>query len=440
MPATPSRSNAFTPAPSSGDTGIMPDLYRLSVGAVNAAYYQRHFQRFETLGKAVPTWNHGAAFCTLAWLVLRKLWRPAALYLCLLAALLLVWWGGVHGRLPLPLELALCLLVGMLLCVVPGTLGNALYYQHVRQHTLQTLTRASSLSQARAQLAEQAVTKDRLHTIAAIQALLLAALTGLVLHQVKQGGPSEAPAPSGPPDLVIPQVSSLAPTQPVAFTPTPAAVPPADTAPAAPALSLVTLAQAVPATPEAAPKTALVAEPAPAIAPAPAPAAAPAAVPEPAPALAAASPPAAPPPAPAKKAVTPPAPAVKAPAPAKPDKSEKTDKGSKTAKAEKADKADKASKSAPEPKPAPAAANVHLVPGKFYLNAGVYAQAANVDKAVQQLQGAKLNALRQSVSSSKGDLTRLRIGPFDTRQQAEQAAAKAKQLRIDASVFQHPRG
>lgn len=415
----------------------MPDLYRLSVGPINAAYYQRHFQRFETLGKAVPTWNHGAAFCTLAWLVLRKLWRPAALYLCLLAALLLVWWGGVHGRLPLPLELALCLLVGMLLCVVPGTLGNALYYQHVRQHTLQTLTRASSLSQARAQLAEQAVTKDRLHTIAAIQALLLAALAGLVLHQVKQGGPSEAPAPSGPPDLVIPQVSSLAPTQPVAFTPTPAAVPPADTAPAAPALSLVTLAQAVPATPEAAPKTALVAEPAAAIAPAPAPAAAPAAVPEPAPALAAASPPAAPPPAPAKKAVTPPAPVAKAPAPAKPDKTEKTDKGSKTAKAE---KADKASKSAPEPKPAPAAANGRLVPGKFYLNAGVYAQAANVDKAVQQLQGAKLNALRQTVSSSKGDLTRLRIGPFDTRQQAEQAAAKAKQLRIDASVFQHPRG
>lgn len=406
----------------------MPDLYRLSVGPVNAAYYQRHFQRFETLGKAVPTWNHGAAFCTLAWLVLRKLWRPAALYLCLLAALLLVWWGGVHGRLPLPLELALCLLVGMLLCVVPGTLGNALYYQHVRQHTLQTLTRASSLSQARAQLAEQAVTKDRLHTIAAIQALLLAALTGLVLHQVKQGGPSEAPAPSGPPDLVIPQVSSLAPTQPVAFTP--AADPPADTAPAAPALSLVTLAQAVPATPEAAPQVALVAEPAAAIAPA----AAPAAVPVPAPALAAVSPPAAPPPAPAKKAVTPPAPVAKAPAPAKP---EKTDKGSKTAKAE---KADKASKGAPEPKPAPAAANGRLVPGKFYLNAGVYAQAANVDKAVQQLQGAKLNALRQTVSSSKGDLTRLRIGPFDTRQQAEQAAVKAKQLRIDASVFQHPRG
>lgn len=413
----------------------MPDLYRLSVGPINAAYYQRHFQRFETLGKAVPTWNHGAAFCTLAWLVLRKLWRPAALYLCLLAALLLVWWGGVHGRLPLPLELALCLLVGMLLCVVPGTLGNALYYQHVRQHTLQTLTRASSLSQARAQLAEQAVTKNRLHTIAAIQALLLAALTGLVLHQVKQGGPSEAPAPSGPPDLVIPQVSSLAPAQPVAFTPTAVADPPADAAPAAPALSLVTLAQAVPDMPEAASPTAPVAEPAPAIAPAPA--AAPAAVPVPAPALAAASPPAAPPPAPAKKAVTPPAPTAKAPAPAKPDKTEKTDKGSKTAKAE---KTDKASKSAPEPKPAPATTNGRLVPGKFYLNAGVYAQAANVDKAVQQLQGAKLNALRQTVSSSKGDLTRLRIGPFDTRQQAEQAAAKAKQLRIDASVFQHPRG
>lgn len=396
----------------------MPDLYRLSVGPVNAAYYQRHFHRFETLGKAVPTWNHGAAFCTLAWLLLRKLWRPAALYLCLLAALLLVWWGGVHGRLPLPLELALCLLVGMLLCVVPGILGNALYYQHVRQHTLQTLTRANSLSQARAQLAQQAVTKERLHTIAAIQALLLAVLVGLVLHQADRGGRGDAPTPSGPPDLIIPQVPSPAPAQPAVFTPTPPADTPAEASPAAPELSIVTLAQAVPATPEAAPPSARVADPAPAPVTPPTSAAVPS--------------PAAPPAAPPQKAVTAALPAAKVPAPAR---SEKTDKGVKTAKAE---KANKAGKSAAEPKPAPA--NGRLVPGKFYLNAGVYAQPANVDKAVQQLQGARMNTLRQTVSSSKGDLTRLRIGPFDTRQQAEQAAAKAKQLRINATVFQHPRG
>ncbi len=48
-------------------------------------------------------------------------------------------------------------------------------------------------------------------------------------------------------------------------------------------------------------------------------------------------------------------------------------------------------------------------------------------------------AVRQTVSSNKGELTRLRIGPFDTRQQAEQAAIKAKRLRIDSSVFQQPK-
>ncbi|WP_312569635.1 SPOR domain-containing protein, partial [Comamonas sp.] len=89
--------------------------------------------------------------------------------------------------------------------------------------------------------------------------------------------------------------------------------------------------------------------------------------------------------------------------------------------------------------PAPAAAPGRLIPGKYYLNAGVYAEAANVNRSVKQLQALKLPTLRQTVSSSKGDLTRLRIGPFDTRKQAEQAAAKAKKLRIDATVFQQPK-
>lgn len=79
-----------------------------------------------------------------------------------------------------------------------------------------------------------------------------------------------------------------------------------------------------------------------------------------------------------------------------------------------------------------------MVPGKFYLNAGVYAQAANVERAVKNLQAAKLPVLRQTVSSNKGELTRLRIGPFNTRAQAEQAAAQAKRLRFEVQVVQQP--
>lgn len=80
-----------------------------------------------------------------------------------------------------------------------------------------------------------------------------------------------------------------------------------------------------------------------------------------------------------------------------------------------------------------------LIPGKFYLNAGVYAQASNVNNAVKRLKAAKLNTSRQTLQTNKGELTRLRIGPFDTQKQAEQAAAQAKRMRIEATIFQQPK-
>lgn len=390
MPATPSRSNAFTPPPSSGETGIMPDLYRLSVGPLNAAYYQQQFSRFETLGKAVPSWNHGAAFFTLAWLVLRKLWRPAGIYAGIVLALVLLWAFVLHARVPVAVEAAGCLFTLGLLCGVPGFLANGWYYQQVRSQTLSTLTAASSIAQARAKLGHGAPSLARLYRVAAVQALGSVALAALVYSQwdhASRGAPS-TPAPSGPPDLVIPQVSSL-------YSP----------AASAPWMEPV-LPQAVatPVSTSMADKAALT-EALPAVPPATLPEARTAAPPEPdtlAAPLAAVTSAA---PLPAQKPTT------------------KAAASSKT-------------KAAAEPAPAPPG---RLIPGKYYLNAGVYAQSANVDRAAKQLQALKLNPLRQTISSSKGDLTRLRIGPFDTRKQAEQAAAKAKKLRMDTTVFQQPK-
>ena len=406
----------------------MPDLYRLNVGPVQAAYYQKHFQRFEALGKAVPTWNHGAAFFTLAWLLLRKLWRPAAIYASVLASLLLVWWYGIHGRIPLPVEAAICLLASMLMCAIPGFLGNALYYQHVRSQTLRTLGQANSLAQARVLLTNDAPTKERLHMVAGIQGLIaLGIATLLFANTDARPVRSAEPVPSGPPNIVIPSVESLRareaqpftpemplPQLPVQITsePSTAAPPPEeipaaqDKQPASDELSIVQFAQSIPA------QAAL---PAPTL---------------PAPALAATTPPAALAPVPAapardeKPAARTPAAVTKA-APPSPNK-ETAPK-----------KAAPATKTAAPAKAEPADPN-RLIPGKFYLNAGVYAQAANVKSAVKRLNAAKLPTLRQTVQSNKGELTRLRIGPFDTRKQAEQAAIKAKKLRIDASVFQQP--
>ncbi|WP_286998940.1 MULTISPECIES: SPOR domain-containing protein [Comamonas] len=432
MPATPSRSNAFTPPPSSGETGIMPDLYRLSVGPLNAAYYQQQFSRFETLGKAVPSWNHGAAFFTLAWLVLRKLWRPAGIYAGVVLALVLLWAFGLHARVPVAMEAAGCLFTLGLLCVVPGFLANGWYYQQVRSQTLSTLTAASSIAQARAKLGHGAPNKARLYRVAAVQALGSVAFAALVYSQwdhASRGAPS-TPAPSGPPDLVIPQVSSL-------YSP----------APSAPWMEPV-LPQAVatPVSTSMADKAALP-EALPAVQPTPLPEARTAAPPEPdtlaaplaaaattaATASAAASAPPIPATVPAPSSAAPPPAATRKTAPKQPAPPAAPPSAPKPT-----TKAAAYSKTKAAAEPAPAAPG-RLIPGKYYLNAGVYAQSANVDRAAKQLQALKLNPLRQAISSSKGDLTRLRIGPFDTRKQAEQAAAKAKKLRMDTTVFQQPK-
>ena len=411
----------------------MPDLYRLRVGPLNAAYYQQQFSRFETLGKAVPSWNHGAAFFTLAWLVLRKLWRPAGIYAAVLLALVLLWAFGLHARVPMPVEAAICLFTLLLLCAVPGFLANGWYYQQVRSQTLSTLTAASSIGQARAKLGQGVASKERLYMVAAVQAVVGAALAALLYSQWGHASadiPSSAPQ-SGPPDLVIPEVSSL--YQPASEAPLmEPALPEAVLTPVgAPALDhAATPEPSVPEVPEAP----AVMSPANDALTAPLVAASTAA------ATASAITSSAPQP-PAETAPPPTAPQTPATAPASKKTASKQaaphNAPAVTAKTSSTKPASTKTKTVAEP--APAAAPGRLIPGKYYLNAGVYAEAANVNRSVKQLQALKLPTLRQTVSSSKGDLTRLRIGPFDTRKQAEQAAAKAKKLRIDATVFQQPK-
>lgn len=415
----------------------MPDLYRLSVGPLNAAYYQQQFSRFETLGKAVPSWNHGAAFFTLAWLVLRKLWRPAGIYAGVVLALVLLWALGLHARVPVAMEAAGCLFTLGLLCVVPGFLANGWYYQQVRSQTLSTLTAASSIAQARAKLGHGAPNKARLYRVAALQALGSVALAALVYSQWDHAsrGAHSTPAPSGPPDLVIPQVSSLyspAPSAPWMEPVLPQAVATPVSASMADKAALPEALPALPPTPLPEARTAASPEPetlaaplaaaTPAAAATSATAASAAASAPPIPAVVPA--PSSAPPSPAATRKT--APKQPAPPAAPPSAQKPTTKAAASSK----------TKAAAEPAPA---APGRLIPGKYYLNAGVYAQSANVDRAAKQLQALKLNPLRQTISSSKGDLTRLRIGPFDTRKQAEQAAAKAKKLRMDTTVFQQPK-
>ncbi|MBV8247155.1 MAG: SPOR domain-containing protein, partial [Comamonas sp.] len=88
------------------------------------------------------------------------------------------------------------------------------------------------------------------------------------------------------------------------------------------------------------------------------------------------------------------------------------------------------------PEAKPAAPRSELEPGKFYLNVGVFADPANAGRALAQLEKTGLPVLTQTLPSNKGEATRVRSGPFDSRKRAEKAARKLQALDLDASIFQ----
>lgn len=77
-----------------------------------------------------------------------------------------------------------------------------------------------------------------------------------------------------------------------------------------------------------------------------------------------------------------------------------------------------------------------LIPGKFYLNVGVFSDPANAAKTVALLEKSRLPVLRQSLPSNKGEVIRLRSGPFDSRKRAEKAARKLQASDLQPGLFQ----
>ena len=96
----------------------------------------------------------------------------------------------------------------------------------------------------------------------------------------------------------------------------------------------------------------------------------------------------------------------------------------------------------PEPKPvaAPAAPAKPAGPMKmekgFYINVGLFADESNARKAQSRLLNEGLPAFRQTLDSAKGTRTRVRVGPFASRSEAESAASSIRALALDAVIFQ----
>lgn len=84
-----------------------------------------------------------------------------------------------------------------------------------------------------------------------------------------------------------------------------------------------------------------------------------------------------------------------------------------------------------EGKPASAAA----AEGRFVVQVGAFADPVRAREARQTLEKAGLKTYTQVADTKEGKRIRVRVGPFETRAEADKAAAKVKTLDLPASVL-----
>jgi len=97
--------------------------------------------------------------------------------------------------------------------------------------------------------------------------------------------------------------------------------------------------------------------------------------------------------------------------------------------------APKAATSKPEPKPAP------VKPAKasenFVVQLGAFSNTANARALQRKLQESKFKAYTEVVKSAGGERTRVRVGPYESREAAEKARQRMRSLKLvigDATV------
>lgn len=463
--------------PSQASSSAMIALYSAALGPVQLPRYLALFERFDRasrdgrIERAPLGWNLAASVLTLDWMALHSLWKAALVYGALVYGLALVVLGVAQPLLNMPpsVEYGLLGALALFSIALPGLLGDALLHAEIRQRIGRAIAAEPNLPGACAILEKQASSQPRMVKIAAVHGLVLALLAlALFMFLPNRSSRSQATAsPSGDTSQVLPSKKALAaPTDPAALpgllrpaaVREPLAEPPAPQEAAVPEAPAAALAPPLPV-PVPAPT------PAPASAPLPAAALAPAPAPPPPPAPAKAEKKAA---GRAEQAVENPVDKAAAQAAAKAAaraaaKAAKTPTLTKKA----ADKASaklrkKTTAVAPDPAPAPAkkvptaatstpvvtpatpavtpaASNAALplvgTAAGHYLNVGAFGEVGNARRAQAKLLNAGFPAFRQTAASPKGDVIRVRVGPYSSAAEAQKAAQQIRRMGLEAVAF-----
>lgn len=417
----------------------MQALYRAALGPVQLPRYLALFERFDRLGRAPAGWNPVASLATLNWMLLHHLWTAALIYVALVEGLALLIFGVGRPLLHWPeqVEWGLIAAFALFAIALPGLFGDALLHSEIRKRVARALVAAQSIPDACAILSRQASSWRRLKWIAAANLLLFAALA-LAWTLVPPNGwnrPPPAATDSGVVEKAAPALPLAA--LPAAERPQPAQPAGSDAAstaflspsPATPAASSAEPAMdaSAPSPPDAVAESPATTEPAPTTPSAPtvvAPADVAATAPQRRAGKQAAKPPAS---AAAPASVS--ASSSTAPVAGPPAKSAPASPEAVPATSSSAAPAAEASASA-----STSAAPLGKAPG-YYLNVGVFAQEANARRAQAKLLNANLPAFRQTFDTRNGERTRVRVGPFDTPEQAQKAASQIRSLQLEAVMY-----
>jgi len=74
-------------------------------------------------------------------------------------------------------------------------------------------------------------------------------------------------------------------------------------------------------------------------------------------------------------------------------------------------------------------------PGRFVVQLGAFADASGVRDTRAKVDKLGLHTYTQTIDTDKGKRTRVRVGPFASRDEAEQVAAKVKAAGLQAAVL-----
>jgi DedD protein len=88
-------------------------------------------------------------------------------------------------------------------------------------------------------------------------------------------------------------------------------------------------------------------------------------------------------------------------------------------------------KAAPKSEPAPKAADIK---GGFVVQVGAFRDAENAQQLVARMKEAKLPVVTDVVAVSGGKVTRVRVGPYAKREQADAALAQVKLTGADGKI------